>query len=45
MKKNDKTASRSIVETGAWEADNVQHLMKAVSLYTDAVFIGEVFYL
>ena len=42
VKKNDKFVSQSIVETGAWEADNVQSLMKAMSFYSDTVFIGKI---
>ena len=43
MKKDDQFVSQSIVKTGAWEAENVQNLMKAVSLYKDAVFVGKFF--
>ena len=43
VKKKDKFVSESIVKAGAWEGHNVQNLMKAVSFYGDAVFIGEFF--
>ena len=43
MKKDDQFVSQSIVKTGAWEKENVQNLMKAVSLYKDAVFVGKFF--
>ena len=41
MKKNDKFVSKKIAYDGAWEPNNVQNLMKAMSLYDDAVFIGK----
>ena len=41
VKKKDKFVSESIVKTGAWEGNNVRNLMKAISFYGDAVFIGE----
>ena len=43
VKKDDQFVSQSIVKTGAWEKENVQNLMKAVSLYKDAVFVGKFF--
>ena len=43
VKKDDQFVSQSIVTTGAWEKENVQNLMKAVSLYKDAVFVGKFF--
>ena len=33
--------SRSILEEGAWEAENVVIAMKAMDYYQDAVFIGK----
>ena len=43
VKKDDLSVSDAIAKTGAWEADNVHNLMKAVSQYEDAVFVGMVF--
>ena len=40
VKKDDLFVSEAIAKTGAWEADNVHNLMKAVSQYEDAVFVG-----
>ena len=40
MKKDDLYVSDSIAKTGAWEAENVHNLMKAISLYKDAVLVG-----
>ena len=40
VKKDDLYVSDSIAKTGAWEAENVHNLMKAISLYEDAVFVG-----
>ena len=37
--------SRSILEKGAWEEENVAVAMKAMDYYQDAVFIGERFIL
>ena len=42
MKKNDMLVSKSIVEKGAWEENNVKNLMKGISLYKDAIFIGKI---
>ena len=44
MKKDDQFVSQSIVKTGAWEAENVHNVMKAVSFYKDAVFVGKPFF-
>ena len=41
MKKQDLLVSRAIVEKGAWEENDVKNLMKAMSFYESAVFIGE----
>ena len=41
VKKGDMFVSNAIVKEGAWEEKNVRNLMKAVSLYKDAVFVGE----
>ena len=41
MKKDDQVVSRQIAEEGAWEEDNVVLVLKAMSFYQDAVFIGE----
>ena len=43
VKKQDLLVSRAIVEKGAWEDNNVKNLMKAMSLYDSAVFIGKIF--
>ena len=34
--------SKWIASTGAWEAENVQNLMKGVRAYKDAVFVGKI---
>ena len=44
MKEEDRYISDSIAETGAWEPENVHNLMKAMSLYKDAVLIGKFSY-
>ena len=44
MKKQDLLVSCAIVEQGAWEEHNVKNLMKAMSLYDSAVFIGKILY-
>ena len=41
VKKNDQFVSKKIAYDGAWEPNNVQNLMKAMSLYDDAIFIGK----
>ena len=41
MKKYDLFVSQSIAKTGAWEPQLVHKLMKVVSLYKDAVFVGK----
>ena len=45
MKKHDLLVSRAIVEQGAWEENNVKNLMKAMSFYDSAVFIGKILYI
>ena len=42
MKKKDLLVSHAIVEKGTWEEHNVKNLMKAMSLYDSAVFIGKI---
>ena len=44
VKEDDLYISDSIAETGAWEPENVHNLMKAMSLYKDAVLIGKFSY-
>ena len=44
VKEDDLYVSDSIAETGAWEPENVHNLMKAMSLYKDAVLIGKFSY-
>ena len=44
VKKDDLYVSDSIAKTGAWEAENVHNLMKAMSLYKDAVLVGKFLY-
>ena len=41
VKKEDVYVSRSIIEKGAWEEDNVVIAMKAMDFYQDAVFVGK----
>ena len=41
VKKKDKFVSKAIIEEGAWEGNNVANLLKALSFYPHAVFIGE----
>ena len=41
VKKNDIYISGWITQTGAWEADYVQNIMKGVRAYKDAVFVGK----
>ena len=45
VKKHDLLVSRAIVEQGAWEENNVKNLMKAMSFYDSAVFIGKILYI
>ena len=45
VKKEDVYVSRSILEEGAWEEENVVVAMKAMDYYQDAVFIGKTFIL
>ena len=44
VKKHDLLVSRATVEQDAWEEHNVKNLMKAMSLYDSAVFIGKILY-
>ena len=44
VKKDDMFVSDAIAKTGAWEPGNVHNLMRAVSIYKDAVFIGKIFH-
>ena len=41
MKEDDLFISATIANSGAWEFENVQNLMKAMSLYKDAVLVGK----
>ena len=41
VKKNDIYISGWITQTGAWEAEYVQNIMKGVRAYKDAVFVGK----
>merc|ERR1711892_860746 len=41
VKKGDMFVSNAIVKEGAWEEENVRNLMKAVSLYKNAVFMRD----
>ena len=42
MKEDDLVISDYIARTGAWELENVENLMKAMSLYKDAVLVGRI---
>ena len=42
VKKDDLFVSESIMDKGAWEEEIVHNLMKAVSQYEDAVFVGQI---
>ena len=44
MKEDDLVISDYIARTGAWELENVENLMKAMSLYKDAVLVGKLYY-
>ena len=41
VKAGDVYVSRSIIEKGAWEEENVAIAMRAMEFYNDAVFIGQ----
>ena len=44
MKKDDLFISATIANSGAWEPENVYNLMKAMSLYKEAVLVGKFSY-
>ena len=44
MKEEDLVISDYIARTGAWELENVENLMKAMSLYKDAVLVGKLYF-
>ena len=41
VKKDDQYVSKMIQKEGAWEEKNVLLVLKAMSLYKDAVFVGK----
>ena len=44
VKEEDLVISDYIARTGAWELENVENLMKAMSLYKDAVLVGKLYF-
>ena len=41
QQKDDQFVSKKIREEGAWEEDNVVFVLKAMQIYTEAVFVGK----
>ena len=41
IKHDDQTISKALEEKGSWEPSQVMNVMKAMSLFPDATFIGE----